>query len=102
VARFAGSPLLLEAGFQCAAWLGLEQASAVLVPRSFQTLRLHGALDASRPVLWTAEARGAGLFDLAAWQDGRALAEVQGYQTYDVTAISTWHAAGAVQAGEAR
>jgi len=102
VARFAGSPLLLEAGFQCAAWLGLEQASAVLVPRSFQTLRLHGALDASRPVLWTVEARGAGLFDLAAWQDGRALAEVQGYQTYDVTAISTWHAAGAVQAGEAR
>jgi NAD(P)-dependent dehydrogenase (short-subunit alcohol dehydrogenase family) len=101
VASFAASPLLLEAGFHVAAWLRLSLSDSVVVPRAIRALRVHGALDSSRPSEWFAEERAPGTFDLAAWQDGRAVLEVQGYETFDVTAISSWLAAGTRTAGEA-
>jgi len=96
--RFAASPLLLEAGFHVASWLRLELSSSVVVPRAIRALRVHGGLDTTTAATWAAEERAPGVFDLTAWQDGRAVLEVQGYETFDVTAISSWLTAGAAKA----
>jgi NAD(P)-dependent dehydrogenase (short-subunit alcohol dehydrogenase family)/acyl carrier protein len=98
---FAAAPLLLEAGFHAAAWLRLQLSNSVVVPRAIRALRAHAPHDAARAVQWVVVERAVGVFDLQAWQDGRLVLEVQGYETFDVTAISSWLSAGTQRAGEA-
>ena len=97
VARFAAEPLLVESGFHAASWLRLELAEAVVVPRAVRALTVHGPLDVDRPTWWAAEEVSAGLFHLSAWQEDeagplRAVLSLRGYETFDVTAISSWQA----------
>jgi len=100
-ADFAAGPLMLEAGFHAAAWLRLQLSRSVVVPRSIRTLRVHAPHDSARGAQWVVVERSMGVFDLQCWQDGKLVLDVQGYETFDVTAISSWLSAGTQRAGEA-
>jgi hypothetical protein len=94
---WASEPALLEAAFHCAAWWGLATEDRVIVPRALGALRcLRVASPGARRAFFakarSGEARG--LFDLWVfeWVAGRweTLFAVDGYETYDVSGISSW------------